>query len=212
MARYKGFRFSDASYTPDAVWFEKHSVKEYRAEYSRLYGVLQKRLGRLEKAGRTSHQEYLYAKKYIKPLKDIKSERDLGYGLSDLHKLLLSPGSSIRGLHEFEKKVSESLKQNWGFTSITPDKVEAFGQYMDYLREQGLEEQYGSGRIAELFAEAASRGVDPMEIAKREEDFNYFAENLDAFADAPKHRKEKYKNLDTYRKDIERIKRKRSYE
>lgn len=210
MAGYKGFKFGEASYTPDAVWFEKHALKEYRAEYSRLYRVAQRRLKSFETAGRTSHQEYRFAKQYLVSPKNIKSARDLGYALSDVHHFLSSSTGTLRGLKRFEKRTAKSLQEYWGFTSITPDKVSSFGDFMDYMRAQGFENQYGSGRVAELFAEAVARNIDPMRIAQIEEDFNYFIHNLDAFSDTPRHRKSEFQTLDTYRKDIEKIKRKRS--
>ena len=205
MAGYKKFRFGRSSYTPDAVWAEKHSISEYRKEYQRLQRVAAKRLRAFEKAGRTESAIYKYAKEYIKPVSTL-SDRDLSYALADVYKFLTDPRGTVSGLKAYEKQSVETLRENWGFTSINVSNIQQFGEYMERMREKGLDKALGSARVAELFAEAAARKIPIEEI---ERDFEYWAGHLDTLASLPKYRSEKRTTTDYVKQQIEKAERKK---
>lgn len=205
MAGYKKFRFSRTSYTPDAVWAEKHSISDYRKEYQRLQRVAAKRLKAFEKAGRTESPIYKYAKEYIKPVSAL-SDRDLSYALSDVYRFLTDPRGSVRGLKKIEKESVETLRENWGFTSITTSNIQQFSEYMERMRRKGLDKALGSARVAELFAEAAGRKLPIEEI---ERDFEYWAEHLDTLSSLPKYRSEKRTTTEYVKEQIEKAERKK---
>lgn len=206
MAGYKGFRFSRSSYTPDAVWAGKHSLSDYRKEYQRLQRVASKRLAAFEKAGRTESAIYKYAKEYIKPLSQL-GERELSYALADLYRFLTDPRGSVSGLRKYEKESVDTLRENWGFTSITTSNIQQFGEYMERMRAKGIDKALGSARVAELFAEAAARKLPIDEI---ERDFEYWAGHLDTLASLPKYRSEKRTTTDYVKNQIEKAERKKN--
>ena len=205
MAGYKKFGFSRTSYTPDAVWAGKHSISDYRKEYQRLQRVAAKRLRAFEKAGRTESAIYKYAKEYIKPVSTL-SDRDLSYALADVYKFLTDPRGTVSGLKAYEKQSVETLRENWGFTSINVSNIQQFGEYMERMREKGLDKALGSARVAELFAEAAARKLPIEEI---ERDFEYWAGHIDTLASLPKYRSEKRTTTDYVKQQIEKAERKK---
>lgn len=205
MAGYKKFKFSRSSYTPDAVWAGKHSINDYRKEYQRLQRVASKRLAAFEKAGRTESSIYKYAKEYIKPLSKL-GDRELSYALADVYRFLTDPRGSVSGLKKYEKESVETLRQNWGFTSITTSNIQQFGEYMERMRAKGIDKALGSARVAEIFAEAAARKLPIDEI---ERDFEYWAGHLDTLTSLPKYRSKKRTTTDFVKKEIEKAERKK---
>lgn len=206
MAGYKKFSFGRSSYTPDAVWAGKHSMNEYRKEYQRLQRVAAKRIAAFEKAGRTESPIYKYAKQYIKPVSKL-GDRDLSYALADVYQFLTDPRGTVSGLKKIEKESVDTLRENWGFTSITTSNIQQFGEYMERMRAKGIDKALGSARVAELFAEAAARKLPIEEI---ERDFEYWAGHLDTLASLPKYRSEKRTTTDYVKTQIEKAERKKN--
>lgn len=204
MAGYKGFRFGRSSYTPDAVWTGKHSLNEYRKEYQRLQRVASKRLTAFEKAGRTESKVYQYAKKYIKPLSQL-DDRELSYALADVYNFLTDPRGTVRGSKKIDRKIVQTLRNDWGFTSITMDNVDLFSKYMDKMREESLDIVHGSARLAEIFAETAARGLPIEEI---EENMEYWASHLNTLSQLPRYRAEYKRTTDYVKAEIEKAERK----
>lgn len=138
------------------------------AAYSKLRGIANKRLGRLEKAGLGTSGSYRFPK--VREL----SENQLRQGLADVSRYLRDPRHTVRGEREFISREIESLK-NQGYDFIDESNFYEFTDYMDDLREQYGSKAFDSGDAADVFSNGQKIGIDP-DVLK--DNFEYFAEHL----------------------------------
>lgn len=148
-----------------------------RAEYTRLRDIAQKRLKRLAKSEFKDTQAYIAYRKAFPKLKDIRNDTDLTYKLSSLSRFVASPTSSISGLKKRRKQAIETLSEH-GLKFVNESNYAAFGRFMEYYREEKLDEIYDSGDAADSFYIVEKHGLDVSQIQK---DFEFWLdrENID---------------------------------
>ena len=156
------FKFNRFSYTPEGA--KQLTDKNLREEYSRLRSIAVKRLQRLGNSEWNDTELYLRSKNKFKKLKDIKSNRELRFLLSDLHNFLKSPRSSVTGLDKIRKQSIDTLHQH-GYDFVTKKNFRDFGRFMEWAREHAQAYMYDSQRVANAYYElAVKRNLSQKEI------------------------------------------------
>lgn len=172
-----------AKYTPAAI--SKMDPAAARAEYVRLRNIGRKRLSRFEKSKDvtpwTETEAYrTYGAGGIPALPSL-SDAQLPYQLAKLARWIDKPTSKIGELKKQRTKAIRTLHAH-GYTFVTKKNYLAFGRFMEYYRQLGLDRVYGSPDAADLYETAEEKHVDIEEI---KENFEDFLENVDEFRVAP---------------------------
>ena len=137
-------------YTPQGS--QELSEKQIRQEYSRLRSIARKRLERFEGTEWTTTQIYKYNKQGYKPLKEIKSIRELRYELRDVARFIDSTRSSVSGLKQERTQAVETLNDR-GYDFVTKKNHGEFIEFMEFVRQSNLGRLYDSERVADQFEE-----------------------------------------------------------
>ena len=167
MARKGGLRkkatlkYDKDLYTPVGV--QALSETEIRKEYSRLRSIARKRLQRFEGTEWENTEIYRYNKDKFKPLKEIKSERELRFLLSDVARFVTAKRGSVSGLKQERKQTIETL-QDRGFTFVTKDNFREFAEFMEYVRTANLNRIFDSKRVAEFYEQAEKKNYTNEEM------------------------------------------------
>ena len=155
--------------------------KELRKEYTRLRDIGQKRIKRLLESEYKDSETARQWKKGIPKLADLESS-DIPFALAELHGLISSPYSTIRGQNAKRKEIRTRLESHYPGLNLQGKKLQLFFDYMNMKTSQELEKIYGSDRQVLLFKEAQKKNIDIAEITKSVEDFNFFLDNIENLA------------------------------
>lgn len=198
MARTDVLKYDYENYHIEALKGGTLTIKEMRAEYSRLRKIANARLEALGKSKFSSTQAYLLnVGKYV-TLDKIESERDLMYKLHDLARFVTAKSGSVTGQYEIRRNALESLRER-GLTFVNEKNFELFGQFMEESRIRGYAKIYGSERISELFGVASKKGIKPEELFQ---DFAYWMENRQNLEETPRIKNANKRNSAEYKKAI----------
>lgn len=192
---YKNFAFDQNDYTFGELakmldGAGKHTEKEYRAEYSRLYKVAKSRLARFESAGLTKNHTYKRAVRAIKPQSSLKTD-DFVKAFTELHRFLTSPTGTITGAKESDARAIAEFRAD-GLEWVNSDNLYDFYEFLDKIAEAGYDLIYGSERLVEVFEDALESGMASNEI------FQAF----DKFMSQKKDRTGKKEDLNAFRQNI----------
>lgn len=149
-------------YTPLALeltW----DMKEVRKEYSRLRSIWRKRYERLLKSDYKDIN--LVTDRPIqryKQLKDIKSDREIYYLLSELSTIIASDRTTITGLKKQEKEQMEHINDVYGTELKTHEDLLNFGRFMEQLRDFASERIYDSDFAVDLYSEGEKLSTGKM--------------------------------------------------
>lgn len=124
--------------------------KELRKEYSRLRDISQKRLKRLGESEFNKSQTYLYNKSRYIPLKQIKSDAQLRFYLTDLANFISAKRSTVSGARQVISDRIATLNER-GYSFINKDNIVAFGNFMNYMKQTHLDAIYDSDQSAEFW-------------------------------------------------------------
>ena len=175
-------------YTPLALeltW----DKKDVRKEYSRLRSIWRKRYDRLLKSDYKDIN--LVTDRPIqryKQLKDITSDREIYYLLSELATIIASDRTTVTGLKKQEKEQKRHINEVYGTELKTHEDLLNFGRFMEKIRDFASDRIYDSdfavdlysdgeklsiGKILELYKEflkTGSRNISKLKsgIAKKE--------------------------------------------
>lgn len=149
------------------------TIKEIRAEYSRLRGIANKRLKSIGRYNPESQIYKRYADKFVKL--STLNDRQIPYKLTELADFLSSRLSSVTAIKRYENETIKSLHED-GYTFINKSNLHDFLKFMDDTRTAARNSRYDSDRVVALFEMSERLGVNP-EILKQ--DFTYYMENLD---------------------------------
>lgn len=200
MARTDVLKYDYENYHIEALKSGTLTMKEMRAEYSRLRKIANARLEALRKSKFSTTQAYmLNAGKYV-TLDKIESERDLMYKLHDLARFVTAKSGSVTGQYEIRRNALESLRES-GLTFVNEKNFELFGEFMEEARIRGYAKIYGSERISELFGVATKKGIKPEELFK---DFAYWMKNRQNLEETPRIKNANKRNSAEYKKAIKR--------
>lgn len=151
-------------YTPTGA--KELTDKELRREYSRLRSIARKRLERFEGTEWTTSQIYRYNKEGFKPLKDIKSERELRHLFSDVARFVTAERGSVSGLEKERRKAVKTLNER-GYKFVNKKNFRKFAEFMEYVRTANLNRIFDSKRVADFYesTERENRSEEEMRTA-----------------------------------------------
>lgn len=190
----------DFTIIPDYNYLVKRfgTEKELRKEYSRLRSVGQKRLTRLMQDPLIKdsdivreHSSGFYYSKAIE-------RESLAYEFTILVDFIDNPYSSLKRHKEILRKTSETFAKQG--ISISPDKLQDFGHYMEYIRatyEKGL---YGSDQFARLYDAMEEKGIEWKDLIG---DFDYWLDRINNLEKAEGPSRKVKNNAAYYRRKIQ---------
>lgn len=153
MAKNAVLKYPWTSYTPRGVG-SKIPLPEARKEYSRLRKIALKRLKRMEGTEWETSAVYKINIKKYPTLKNIKSERELGYLLSDLSVFIVKPTSTLRGLKQDRAKRIATLHKS-GYLFVTKENFADFTRFMAFMESEYVGNMLDSDQVARLYSRAA---------------------------------------------------------
>lgn len=151
-------------YTPTGA--KELTDKELRQEYSRLRSIARKRLERFEGTEWTTSQIYQYNKEGFKPLKEIKSDRELRYLFSDVARFITAERGSVSGLEKERRRAVKTLNER-GYSFVNKKNFRKFAEFMEYVRIANLNRIFDSKRVADFYeaTERENRSEEEMRSA-----------------------------------------------
>lgn len=160
-------------YNPQALRLVPEA--ELRAEYSRLRAIANKRLAAFARSEFRETQIYQVNAGRFVPLAELPNRTALIYRLSSLGHFVASQYGSVTGQRRIRAATLETLHER-GYTFVNRQNYLAFGRFMEWARENKLDEIYDSERIAELFSLAEKKRVGADELRKG---FDYYMEHFE---------------------------------
>lgn len=164
------FSIDRSQYFPDvarSVTFP--TVREARAEYSRLRKIAVKRLNRLAAAGYSDMATYQRYANAFSPLPKDLSESRVYKKLNEVAHFLSLKSSSVSGEREKLRSTIDTLHE-LGYDFVDESNIREFGQFMDSLRSyMGGKDLDYSEQAIEVFRQAldADSPLDPQELAEQ---------------------------------------------
>lgn len=135
------------------------SIKEKRAEYTRLRDIARKRINRL-KASR--FKDYEVADYYFPKIREMDAE-DLDYHLVEIDYFVNKQNTTLTGLKEYEKAMTETLK-NSGYDISTGD-LKSFGDFMEEARSVNKGRLSSSDVVYEVYKKSQRLGMNPATLS-----------------------------------------------
>lgn len=163
------YRFDPEVYIPAAVRYNYITIKEARAEYSRLRSAAVKRLQRLSQSEGRSYSAFkMYGKEGFAPLPKDATPAEVGRALADVYHFLEMKTSSLKEIRESQKKALETLNAR-GYTFLNKSNIKEFGEFMEAARQQKVisSNRGGSPTIVELYETVKRLGLPPEQIQRR---------------------------------------------
>lgn len=146
------------------------SLREARAEYSRLRKIASKRLARMSKSRYESSDIYRRYAGQFAPLPRGASEERVRKMLSEVARFTERKTGSISGMRKSRRAQVEAM-QDLGYDWINEGNIDSFNDYMERIKKFTAAKKYDSEEIVDLFREADESGLDPMEVAEDFEDY-----------------------------------------
>ena len=155
--------YNEEVYTPEGA--KSLTDKQLRKEYSRLRSIARKRLERFEGTEWTDTQVYKLNAGVYKPLKEIKSERELRHLFSGVARFVISETGSVSGLEKQRTRAVDTLNDR-GYDFVTKENFKEFAEFMEYARVANLNRMYDSKRIAEFYEATEKKNMSNEEMRK----------------------------------------------
>lgn len=149
-------------YTPLALeltW----DIKDVRKEYSRLRSIWRKRYERILKSDYKDVN--LVTDRPIqryKQLKDITSDREIYYLLSELATIIASDRTTVTGLKKQEKEQMQHINDVYGTELKTHEDLQKFGRFMEQLRDFASDRIYDSDFAVDLYSEGEKLSTEKL--------------------------------------------------
>ncbi len=148
----------------------KFSLKEARAEYSRLRKIAEKRLKRIGESEFRTGDVYRKYKDAFQPLPRNASAERVRKMLSEVARFTERKQASISGFRESQKKQIETLQER-GYDWINKDNISTFNDYMARIMKFTAAKNYDSEEIVDLVHDAMDADLDPDDVAEDFEDY-----------------------------------------
>ena len=149
-------------YTPlslELTW----NMKDVRKEYSRLRSIWRKRYERLLKS---DYKDINLVKdrpiQRYKVLKDITSDREIYYLLSELATIITSDQTTVTGLKKQEKEQMKHINDVYGTELKTHEDLLNFGRFMEQLRDFASDRIYDSDFAVDLYSDGEKLSTGKM--------------------------------------------------
>lgn len=146
------------------------SLREARAEYSRLRKIAEKRLARMEASPYGTSDIYRRYADRFKPLPRGASEERVRKQLYEVARFTELKTGSVSGMRKSRQKQIEAM-HDLGYTWINEGNINTFNDYMERINKFTAAKNYDSEEIVDLFREAEEGGLDPLEVAEDFEDY-----------------------------------------
>lgn len=154
-------KYDNNLYTPTGA--KALTEKQLRTEYSRLRSIARKRLERFEGTEWETTNVYKYNKGKFKPLKNIKSDRELRFLFSDVARFITAERGSVAGMKKTRKKTIKTL-QDRGYKFVDKKNYKEFAEFMEYVRTANLNRMYDSKRVADFYEQAEKKDYTEEEM------------------------------------------------
>ena len=144
------------AYSIESLESGRFSTKELRQEYSRLRGIVSKRISRLEASEWLTSEgtvPYNLRKEYYPALKDLRDERELAIKLRELATVVESPRSRIYGLEQIREQSVKTMQEE-GYDWVTEENWRDFSEFMKKARSMAHGRWFDSDRAVEIFENA----------------------------------------------------------
>jgi Tfp pilus assembly protein PilO len=148
-------------YTPEGA--KTLSDKELRKEYTRLRSIARKRLERFEGTEWTDTQVYQLNAGVYKPLKEIRSDRELRHLFSDVARFVTADTSSVSGLEKQRATAVKTLNER-GYDFVNKENYRQFAEFMEYARIANMNRMYDSKRVADQYNNALNQYMSKKEL------------------------------------------------
>lgn len=162
------YKYSPEVYIPAAVRFNYLTIREARAEYSRLRSAAVKRLQRLSQSEGRQYTAYrMYGKEGFAPLPKDATPAEVGRALADVYNFLEMKTSSLKEIRASQKKALETLNQR-GYTFLNKSNIREFGEFMEAARLQKVasNNRGGSPVIVELYETVKRLQIPPEQVQR----------------------------------------------
>jgi hypothetical protein len=130
-----------------------------------MRSIARKRLERFEGTEWVTSEVYKKNAGVYRPLKDIKSERELRHLFSDLARFVTAETSSVSGLERQRREAVDTLNQR-GYDFVNKENFRQFADFMEYARVANLNRLYDSKRVAEFYAACERKQMSKQEMQK----------------------------------------------
>lgn len=144
------------AYSIESLESGRFTTKELRQEYSRLRGIVSKRITRLEASEFATPEgtvPYNFRKEYYPALKELRDERELVIKLRELSAVVESPRSRIYGLQQIREQSVQTM-QEAGYEWVTEENWQEFSEFMKKARAMAHGRWFDSDRAVEIFENA----------------------------------------------------------
>lgn len=141
------------------------SASAIRAEYRRVYAVIEKRWWRAMQAG-FGAREVTKAMGSLKPISQIESNSELSRSLSRAYKMLTNEAYTMKGQIESRKRATETMiKKKQLYEGASWSDVDLL---FETARKRGLVKLYGSDQIQAIYRERqTNRRKKSVGLSKR---------------------------------------------
>lgn len=166
MARKNVLKYERLLYAPEALESGTLTVKEQRAEYSRLRKIANSRISALGRSEFRESQTYLKNRGGFAPLSKIES-KDLKFELYDLMKFVTAKSSSVTGQREIRQQTIATF-HDMGYTFINRKNYKQFTDFMENARK--TYDAHGrkySNTTLELFSVIQRVKMDPEIVQQK---------------------------------------------
>lgn len=180
----------------------KFSLKEARAEYSRLRKIAEKRLKRLGQSEFKTGEVYRKYKDAFQPLPKNASAERVRKMLSEVARFTERKQASISGLRESQKRQIETL-QDRGYGWINKDNISTFNDYMARIMKFTAAKAYDSEEIVDLVHDFMDADLDPDDVA---EDFEDYMNGVKEIPEMPEEDEDEEEALEEIRQEAPKAK------
>ena len=177
----------------------KFSLKEARAEYSRLRKIAEKRLKRIGESEFRTGDVYRKYKDAFQPLPKNASAERVRKMLSEVARFTERKQASISGFRESQKKQIETLQER-GYDWINKDNISTFNDYMARIMKFTAAKNYDSEEIVDLVHDAMDADLDPDDVA---EDFEDYLNGVKEIPEMPEEDEDEEEALEEIRRQSE---------
>lgn len=178
------------------------TLKEARAEYSRLRKIAEKRLKRLGESSYKEGEIYRRYKDAFQPLPQNASASRVRKKLAEVARFVEKKQASISGFRSTENKQIATLHDR-GYTWINKDNIQSFNDYMARIMKFTAAKNYDSEEIVDLAHDAMEAALDPDDVA---EDFEDYLNGVLEIPEAPEEDEDEEEALEELRQSQPKMK------
>lgn len=156
----------------------KKPIKDVRKEYSRLRSIARKRLERIKGSEFEKSQTYQKYKEGFKPLKELKSDREVLHETVRVAKYIQNTLSSFTQLKENKTMFLNTMNKRYPGI-VDEANYWDFLEFMSAAGDAGLKDEFDSERLLMFFEEMEESGTPPDQSTLKEDFQKWQKDNED---------------------------------